>query len=1166
MKNLYYYLGILPLLVFCNNLQAQCTLNTFATNQTITCGECTTLSAFGNGSGNVAFQENFNSGSPVGWQFTQTVTIGTNTCGVPSPDGTPFMWMGDASVNPRDMTTVPFNLTLGGTVCFEMRYAIQGQGSPCEGPDEPQEGVYIQYSTNGGTTWTTIQYWDPNGGGASSPLTSWNQYCVALPPGALTANTQIRWHQDNVSGATYDHWGIDNVIITLNDPNYTITWLHDGYSYGMGSPGGNNPTAVCPTNTTTYNAQITDGTNTCTSAVTITVVDPVLIINPGNDTTICTDDCITLNATAYEQVSPASTPTFSNSQISIVTGGNASMNINVQGLNQTTLNNNSITSVCLTGFNFSGAQLCTSLGGCNCNGTNISAGSTCNLNVSSFNITLTTPDGCSITLVPAGIATGTSYTNVCFVPAGGQNITGGGFPAAGSWNPNQPFSNLNGCNANGVWTMRVNAPGGLGFGFGALNGWSISFDDPEIKEPVNYTWSPTTNMTNSNTLTPTICPTTTTTYTLTATDTDGCITRSEDITVTVAPCCTLEIDNVPIVNPDCNTSNGQITVQYSGETTGLQFSINGGTTYQSSNVFSNLPAGTYNIKITDDSDCSDTLRVTLTSANGPVPTVNKTDPTCGNSDGTITITATGGTAPIQYSIDGGTTFVTTGTFTGLPTGPYNIVVTDNNNCEATQTINLVNLDGPSIDDTVLVNPDCGASNGSITVTATGGVGALTYHVNSGSNQASGLFTGLGEGTYTVVVADANGCQVSATVQLTENGAPSISAVTPTNPACGANDGIIAVTASGGAGTLQYTINGGAGQTSSTFNGLDGGSYTIVVTDANGCNDTETVQLTEGPGPSISGVNTTPPNCGATDGQIVINASGGTAPLTYSINNGATSQASGTFNNIGAGTYNIVVSDANGCEATQQTVLNTNTVPNVNAGPDVVICAGDPVTLTATGAATYAWTGGVTNGVSFVPTTTMTYTVTGTDAAGCINTDVVTVTVVPVPDANFTADITIGNPVLNVTFTNTSTNATGYVWNFGNGSAPVTTNTPGSQNAAYPTPGVYTVQLTASNGNCIDIFTVPITVLGSPFDIYIPNVFTPNGDGVNDEFFIDVTNGKSISVKIFNRWGNAMFEMNDFNTKWDGKDANEGVYFFTYTITGMNGESREGHGNVTLVRK
>src|SRR5690606_15551253 len=157
-----------------------CDITTIASQETITCGNCTTLSAFGYGAGNIAFQEDFNSGSPVGWQFTQAVTIANNTCGVPSPDGSPFMWMGDASVNPRSMETVPFDLSQGGVICFEMRYSIQAGASPCEGPDLSNEGVYVQYSTDNGATWNTIQYWDPNGGN-DPQLTNWNEYCVTIP-------------------------------------------------------------------------------------------------------------------------------------------------------------------------------------------------------------------------------------------------------------------------------------------------------------------------------------------------------------------------------------------------------------------------------------------------------------------------------------------------------------------------------------------------------------------------------------------------------------------------------------------------------------------------------------------------------------------------------------------------------------------------------------------------------------------------------------------------------------------------------------------------------------------------------------------------------------------------------------------------------------------------
>lgn len=1145
---------------------AQCTVTAAASALQVTCGDPVTLSHAGSVAGNVSFSENFNNGSATGWAFTQQATF-TNPCSPGGVDGTPHIWMGDQSGVPRSLETLPLNFgpsvaPAGGTICFDLLFAKQGLSSPCEGPDEPDEGVYLQYSVDNGATWITIHYFDPNGGN-DPQLVNWNNWCFPIPAGALVNNVKFRWFQDADSGAQYDHWGIDNVQIIVNDPNVTFVWSHDNYTTNLP---GQNPTPVHPTTTTTYTVtMITSSNGTCTDNITVVVVPPVFHIDLGNDTTICPGECVTLHATAYEVVKPASTPTFSNSQVSIVTGGTASMNINVQGLNTTTLTNGSITSVCINGFNFSGTQICTSFGGCNCNGTNIAFGASCNLNISSFNVKLTTPDGCSITLVPAGVATGTNYTNVCFVPAGGQNITGGGFPGAGSWNPSQPFSNLNGCSANGNWTMTLNAPGGLGFGVGSFSGWSISFDDPEITAPVTYTWSPTTGMTNANTLSPTICPSASTTYTLTVEDSDHCATQSESIAINIGGnCCDLAITGVPTVNPDCNANNGQITINYTGQTTGLQFSIDNGATYQSSNVFTGLAAGTYMIRIIDAANCPATQQVTLTNPNAPTVSSTKTNPTCGNNNGSVTITPVGGASPYNYSINGGTSQAAA-TFSNLAPGTYNLVVVDDNGCQGTGTATLANIAGPSITNVAQTAPSCGATDGGLVVTATGGTAPLNYSINGGATQTSSTFSNLGAGTYNLVVSDANNCQATSTQNLVNGNGPSITSITSTDPHCGATDGTITIVASGGSAPLSYSVNNGTTtQASGSFGNLGAGTYNIVVSDANGCQVTDQEVLVSGSGPSITNVATTQPQCGASDGSIVITA---TSAATYSINNGATTQASGTFSNLAAGTYQVVVTDANGCQANQQVVLTTTTLPNVNAGADLTICAGESVTLTATGAATYSWTGGVQNGNSFIPPATATYTVTGTDAAGCVNTDNVTVTVIPVPTAGFTTDVSSGYAPLAVVFTNTSTNSTGYVWDFGNGSAPVTTTSAGNQTSTFSAPGIYTVQLTATNGNCSDIFTLPIVVLGNPpFEMHVPNVFTPNDDQKNDEFFIDVKNGKSITVTIFNRWGNKMFEMDDFTDRWDGKDATEGVYFFVYSITDLDGKLHEGHGHVTLVRK
>jgi len=265
------------------SLRAQCTVIASAQNTTIPCNGSTLLSVNGSGTSQVAFGENFNSGVPVGWLFSQVVTIANNTCGVPSLDGTDFMWMGNQSVAPREMTTIALDVSSGGQVCFDMRYAIQAQASPCEGPDLASEGVYIQYSTDAGLSWTTMNYWSPLGG--YDPLmTSWQNYCLPIPAAAQTTSTQFRWTQLAVSGAPYDHWGLDNIMITATAPNYNITWLYDNYSYGPGVYTGNNPTPVAPTGTTSYIVMMTDSINTCYDTITISVsypqIDSITTINP----------------------------------------------------------------------------------------------------------------------------------------------------------------------------------------------------------------------------------------------------------------------------------------------------------------------------------------------------------------------------------------------------------------------------------------------------------------------------------------------------------------------------------------------------------------------------------------------------------------------------------------------------------------------------------------------------------------------------------------------------------------------------------------------------------------------------------------------------------------------------------------------------------------------
>ncbi len=487
------------------------------------------------------------------------------------------------------------------------------------------------------------------------------------------------------------------------------------------------------------------------------------------------------------------------------------------------------------------------------------------------------------------------------------------------------------------------------------------------------------------------------TYTVTVTDVNGC-TDTGGVIVTNSP--EPNIDNTISSNPTCGNSNGNISVSASGGTPPLIYSIDGGTTTQPGSFFNNLPAGTYNILVTDDNGCTANDVVTLTDLLGAtIDNVATVDPTCGNADGTVTITASGGTAPLSYSIDGGVTTQPGNIFSGLPAGTYNVAVVDATNCITNGTATLTDQDGPSVDNVDTVDPTCGDTNGSITIMASGGTAPLSYSIDGGITiQAIGVFSNLPAGTYSIQIEDANGCIASASATLTDQASPIIDNVTTVDPNCGASDGSLTIIASGGTAPLEYSIdNGVTFQSSATFTGLTAGNYDVVVQDANACDVSGFVVLVDLTGPTIDNVTTVDPNCGGNDGSLTIVASGGTAPLEYSIDNGGTFQSSATFTGLAAGNYDIIVQDANACAANTVATLVDLPGPTIDNVTTV-----DPNCGASDGALTIIASGGTTpleysidNGVTFQTSATFTGL-----AAGAYN--------IVVQDANSCSEATVAN--------------------------------------------------------------------------------------------------------------------------------------------------------------
>ncbi len=313
--------------------------------------------------------------------------------------------------------------------------------------------------------------------------------------------------------------------------------------------------------------------------------------------------------------------------------------------------------------------------------------------------------------------------------------------------------------------------------------------------------------------------------------------------------------------------------------------------------------------------------------------------------------------------------------------------------------------------------------------------------------------------------------------------------------------------------------------------------------------------------------TTPANCGNNDGTATINISNysGTPTYSWSTNGQTTSSITG----LGIGSYTCLVS-LPGCSTTYtQSLIATVasgsvTIPNVIITPSsTTTCQNQPITLTASGATTYTWNNGATT-QSIIVNSNGTYSVTGTTAA-CSNTAVTTVSVIAVA-ASFSASPNIGTSPLNVALTNGSVGASTYSWNFGNGVTSI------AQNPAttYQNAGTYTVTLTATQGLCNEVYSQIIIVSEQLSTLIIPNIFTPNGDGVNEVFTITGTSIATYNCVIYDRWGLEMFESNQIATSWNGKnksgnEAPDGIYYYIINAKGLDLKNYTYKGFVTLTR-
>jgi gliding motility-associated-like protein len=453
------------------------------------------------------------------------------------------------------------------------------------------------------------------------------------------------------------------------------------------------------------------------------------------------------------------------------------------------------------------------------------------------------------------------------------------------------------------------------------------------------------------------------------------------------------IDSVVTVDVmDCyGASSGSISIYVSGGTPPYSYSIKNisGTInypYQAGNVFTGLPSDTYSVFAKDFFQTKSLPTYIDQPDDIFISNVTHTNVTgCyGGNNGTITITASGGTGALEYSINNGANyFANGGIFTDLTGGTYFIKVRDANLCVKNGPSRTVGQPLPLVisdEDVTDVMGCSGDANGSIDIITTGGTAPIYCSIDGGGTFGSAnqhYFSPLPPGTYPVVVRDNNGCITPGSDLILSEPLPvTIDDQSSTNiSTCfGDHTGTITLLASGGTGTLYYSIDGGVNfQNNGNFNNLYAGTYEIIVQDENLCIVNGADIIISQPDQIIidSEIKTDVLTCfGDATGQIVINAHGGVAPLEYSVNSGATYQASNIVSGLVSGTYSTIVRDANLCEVIGTDHLISQPIQLVITNvytTDVSTCYGGndgTMSITTNGGGTQPYSFSIDGGATF----------------------------------------------------------------------------------------------------------------------------------------------------------------------------------------------------------
>lgn len=586
-------------------------------------------------------------------------------------------------------------------------------------------------------------------------------------------------------------------------------------------------------------------------------------------------------------------------------------------------------------------------------------------------------------------------------------------------------------------------------------------------------------------------------------------------------------------NATCGSSNGSINVSVLNGVAPVSYSWSNGAVTED---ISNLSAGQYTVTATDGNGCVKT-KTFLVNNIGTLAISSTVIPvTCfGGSDGSISITPSGGSTPYSFLWSNG---ATTQNISGISAGIYTVTMTDQIGC--------VFSDAITVGQNVQINPVltsssdelCNTTNGSINITVNGGNGSYGFSWSNGSTSED--LSNLNSGNYSVTVTDGLGCSNSANFSIANNltGCSNFCYIdvaenTILNSTCGAANGSININILNA--VAPYTIQWSTGALTEDISSLVPGVYSVTVSDANNCSETSTFTVgNNANGFAISSSSITDETCGNSNGAIDVTLAGGNPSYTFNWSNGSSSQ---NIQGLTAGTYTLTATDANGCIIDQSfSVVNNAGSLNVTGQTSSAICNVDNGSIIQTisganGSLTYLWSNGaITQNISNIAPGI--YSCTITDASSCSVTNSYTVGQntgnVALTGTLVTNEICNNNQgAINITVTGSGLT---YFWSNGATSEDLTGLSAGNYSC------------TATNASGCSVTTGSITVINSPGTLVVSN------QSVTDA--LCGNNGGAVDVNIFGGQAPYTYLWSNGITTQDLTSLSAGIY--TLQISDNNG--------------